>query len=179
MENQRDESCRAGQEVAYHETAMRSEKRLWIYSGFAVPEGVALVRRRPARRSACPRRVLLVGDLRAQALMAPMARLADGDDVALHVDAKAGSTARDWAKNDWLNSHLAIFRPTVVFLAIDPRDMLARRTIRARVRRAGAQEFWLVPAGVPHPPSARFIAAPQANVAGFAAWAGRAWSVIK
>jgi hypothetical protein len=111
--------------------------------------------------------------------MLPMAKLAEAADVALHVDVDLVSTTRDWAKGDKLTSHLAVFRPNVVFLALDPGDMLARRCIRARVRAARAREFWLVPPGVDSPPSARFIRAPKANAAGYAAWAARAWAVVK
>ncbi len=111
--------------------------------------------------------------------MLPMSKLAEASEASLHVDVDYRTTTRDWAKGDKLTSHLAVFRPTVVLLALDPGDMLARRCIRARVRRAKAREFWLVPPGVDSPPRARFIRAPIANAAGYAAWAARAWAVVK
>lgn len=111
--------------------------------------------------------------------MLPMSKLAEASDAALHVDVDRRATTRDWAKEDKLTSHLAVFQPTVVLLALDPGDMLARRCIRARVRAAKAREFWLVPPGVDSPPSARFIRAPEPHAAGYAAWAARAWAVVK
>lgn len=155
---------------------MRADKRLWIYSGLGVPEGVALVRRPPRRK--LERRVLLVGGLRARQLAPLVARLAQGAGASLHVDSRPGASTRDWAATDWLPTHLAVYRPTHVLLVLDPRDVLARRVIRAKVRRAGGETFWLVPPGVPHEASPRFIAAPGDDARSLAAWAAKAWGVV-
>lgn len=156
---------------------MRSAKRLWIYAGLGVPEGVALVRR--PRRSRATRRVLLVGDpYVVGALTPPLARLAQDAGAMLHIDGKEGST-RAWATEGWLPAALAAFNPTTVLLALDPRDVLARRAIRARIRRSKAEEFWLVPPGVPAQPSGRFIASEGTDARSVAAWAARAWSVTQ
>ncbi len=160
---------------------MRSEKRLWIYTGLSVPEGAGLVRRlaaraRPVGRSAAAVRILLLGDSHAQGLLPPMSRLAGDAGAALHADARLGSSLRDWATQGWLQAHLAAFRPTAVFVAMDHRDPLARRMVQARVRRIRAEIFWLLPAGVPHVSSTHFIGATGDGAASFAAWAARAWS---
>lgn len=160
---------------------MQAEKRMWICRGLGVPEGSGLCEpvRPTVKRLHAPRRVLLVGDDAAQGLMPPLMRLAVGSGVQLHFDARPGSTARQWAHTDWLKVHLSAFEPTMVFFALDPRDVLARRCIRARVRSAGARTLWLVPPGVPHAPSVRFIGADSDDAAGYAAWAARAWTVVK
>lgn len=158
---------------------MRTQKRLWIYSGLAVPAGVGLVRLPPLPRVTESRRVLLVGGRAAESLLLPMASLAEASVASLHVDIDRGATTRDWAKGGKLTSHLTVFQPDVVFLALDPSDMLARRCIRARVRAARAREFWLVPPGISTPPRTRFITAAASNAAGYAAWAARAWTMVK
>jgi len=155
---------------------MRSEKRLWIYSGLSVPEGVALVRP-PVKRIRSVRNVLLIGGWHAQGLFPPMSRLALDSGVALHVDSR-DSSARDWAKKDWLKSHLKSFRPKIVFLALDPSDDLARQAIKARVRSSGADLFWLVPYGIDYKRSFRYLHAPNDDVEGFAAWAADAWTMV-
>lgn len=156
---------------------MQTQKRLWIYSGLAVPEGIGLVRRQ-AHQAVAPRRVLLVGDSSARGLVLPMTQLAMASNSALHVDIDPGASARDWAKNDKLVAHLAVFRPNVVFLVLDPADMLARRCIRARVAAAGARAFWMVPPGVSSPPRTRFITSSEPNATGLATWAARAWTMV-
>lgn len=110
--------------------------------------------------------------------MPPMSKLAGDSGAALHVDTRPRSSLRDWAKKGWLQSHLAAFRPTAVFIATDLRDPLARRMVQARVRRVCAELFWLVPAGVPHVSSTHYIGAAGDDAASFAAWAARAWSAL-
>jgi len=157
---------------------MRTEKRLWIYSGLSVPEGVALVR--PAvKRLKSVREVLLVGDWHAQGLFPPMARLAADSRVDFHMDARVGSSLRDWAKKDWLKVHLKSFEPKIVFIAIDPSDELARQAVKSRVKRSRAEVFWLVPFGIGCKRSNRYLSAPSDDIGGFAAWAARAWSVVE
>jgi hypothetical protein len=107
-----------------------------------------------------------------------MSKLASDVGASLHVDARPGSGLRDWATKGWLQSHLAVFAPTEVFVATDVRDPLARRMVQARVRGARAELFWLVPAGVPHVPSAHYLGAAGNDAASFAAWAARAWSAL-
>ena len=162
--------------ILYH-SEMRAEKRFWIYSGLGVPEGVALVRR--PRRSLARDRVLLLGKQEVvQALTPLLARLAEdaaGDLIARHQE---GST-RSWVTEGWLSAALAECDPTLVFLAMDPTDVLARRAIRARLRRAKAEEFWLIPPGVSVQPSSRFIASEGTDARSLAAWAARAWSVTR
>ena len=157
---------------------MRVEKRLWIYAGLAVPEGVGFARRVVPHRSLARRRILLVGDRYAEGIIPPLAQLADGAGASLRIDLKSGAEARDWAKNGWLSAHLSIFCPTVVLLALDPRDMLASRRLRAKITGARAEEFWMVPPSVPWLTSPRFISIPRRSVEGHAAWAGRAWTML-
>lgn len=156
---------------------MRGDKRRWIYAGLAVPPDAALVRR--PLRSTASQRVLLTGGPYVHALLAPMTRLATDSATALLVDVRPLATTRDWAVKPWLIEHLVAFRPTIVFLVLDPRDVVARRVIKERIRRAGARDYWLVPPGVPHRGSARFISSPKVNASGVAAWAARAWSVVR
>jgi len=155
---------------------MRGEKRLWIYSGLAVPEGVGLVRRSVERaKSYC--RVLLVGSGIAHGLVPTLSRLATDSQANLHVDVRVGKGLRDWAKQSWLQSHLSIFKPSVVFLVLDPGDLLARKIVEMRIRRAGAKDVWLVPHGIKPPASSKFVLAPKPHAAGFASWASRGWAV--
>jgi hypothetical protein len=155
---------------------MRAAKRFWIYSGLGVPEGVALVRR--TDRGSASKRILLIGGTEMQGLTLPLASLMVNSNSALHIDLRDASL-RQWASNDWLNSHLAVFRPTAVFVALDPRDSLARQAVRARIRRHGARDVWLVPPGIPWHAARRYVPAPELNAEGYALWAGRALSVVK
>ena len=158
---------------------MRTAKKLWLYSGLAVPQGVAYVRREPVKRTFSPTRLLLLGGHEAQGVAVPLSRMTGFSGAAMHVDIDARASTRDWAKSDKLKSHLAVFRPTWVIFALDPSDMLARRCIRAKLRKAGARDVWMTPPGVDFPESARCIPAPEANVAGFAAWAARVWAMVR
>lgn len=155
---------------------MRAEKRFWIYAGLGVPEGVALVRR-PDRGSAADR-IMLVGSAELQPIVAPLSSLVQDRGSALHVDLREASLRR-WAEADWLDSHLSVFRPTAVMLGLDPRDSLARQAVRARVRRAGAKDLWLVPPGVAWRATRRYLPAPELNAKGYALWAARALAMIK
>lgn len=155
---------------------MQAAKRFWIYSGLGVPEGVALVRR--PQRSAAERRVLLVGGPEMQGIVPPLSSLVAGHDGAMHVDFRA-ATLRQWAQGDWLASHLSVFRPTSVFVGLDPRDSLARQVVRGRIRRAGARDVWLVPPRIPWVATRRYLPAPESSVEGFALWAAQAFAVIK
>jgi hypothetical protein len=155
---------------------MRAAKRFWIYSGLGIPEGVALVGR-PARSTA-ERRVLLIGAPAVQGIVPPLSLLVAGHGGAMHVDVRR-ATLRQWAENDWLTSHISVFRPTSVFVGIDPRDSLARQLISGRIRRGGAQDVWLVPPQVPWVATRRHLPAPESSVEGYALWAARAFAVIK
>ena len=155
---------------------MRPAKRYWIYSGLGVPEGAGLVRR-PNRRSAADR-IILLGHTSLQGLVAPLSSLLADRGSILHVDLR-DATLRDWAKHDWLTGHLAAFRPTAVFLALDPRDSMAKQSVRNRVRKAGAVDVWLVPPGISWAATRRYVPAPDLNARGYAAWASRALAVVK
>lgn len=155
---------------------MQAAKRFWIYSGLGVPEGVALVRR-PERLSA-ERRVLLVAAPQVQGIVPPLSSLVAGHGGAMHADVRP-ATLRQWAENDWLTSHLSVFRPTSVFVGLDPRDPLARQVVSGRIRRAGARDIWLVPPRVPWVATRRYLPAPEPNVEGYARWAAQAFAVIK
>lgn len=158
---------------------MRTAKKLWLYSGLAVPQGVAYVQRPPVRRAYSPIRLLLIGGHDAEGVAVPLSRMTECAGASLHVDIDRSATARDWARNGKLKSHLAVFMPTWVIFALDPSDMLARRCIRAKLRKAGAQDVWMTPPDVFYPESARCIPAPKPNVAGFAAWAARVWAMVR
>ena len=105
---------------------MRAEKRFWIYSGLGVPEGAGLVRR-PDRGSASER-ILLIGDSEVQGLTLPLASLVSDAESALHVDLR-DATLRHWAANDWLRSHLAVFRPTAVFVNTSRGPLVDQRAL--------------------------------------------------
>lgn len=158
---------------------MRAAKKLWLYSGLAVPQGVAFVRRPTVPRNSAVCRVLLLGGRIVQGLAPSMSRLAECSGASLHVDIDHKATARDWACGAKLKSHLAVFCPTSVIFALDPRDMFARRYIRERLKRSGAVDFWMIPPGIDFPASARCIPAPEDNVAGLAAWSAKVWAMVK
>jgi hypothetical protein len=155
---------------------MRAAKRLWIYSGLGVPDGVALVRR--PERSAAERRVLLIGAPTVQGVALPLSSLVAGHGGSVHVDIR-DATLRQWARSDWLKSHLTVHRPTSVVVGLDPRDSLARQLVSGRIRRAGARDVWLVPPRIQWVTTRRFLPAPQPSVEGYALWAARAFAVIK
>jgi hypothetical protein len=159
---------------------MRRKKRVWIYAGLGVPKGAALVRRvaaLPVRADS--RRALLMGQLEVQGLVAPMARLAADSGATLRVDTRAG-TAAEWSQSKRLEHHLSIFDPTVVFLVADPRDEVSVFRIRRKMQEhPAAALFWLIPPQVRAAPHPRFIPARNLTAAGYAAWAGQAWRMVK
>lgn len=158
---------------------MRAEKKLWLYRGLTVPEGVAFVRRGLSPRSAANCRVLLLGGIVAQALAPLMNELSVCSSASLHVDVEPTWSAREWVKSDRFRSHLAVFRPTTCVFVLDPSDMLARRCVRARLGRIGTADLWMVPYGIECPPSTRFIPADEANVGAYAVWAARTWAMVE
>lgn len=155
---------------------MRAAKRFWIYHGLGVPEGVALVRK--PERARAKQRVLLVGSAQIQGIVPPISSLVVGHEGQMHTDLRS-ATLRDWARHDWLATHLAVFRPTSVLVGLDPRDVLARRVVRGRILRSGAMDVWLVPPTVPWFQTSRYLPAPEQNAEGFALWAARAFAVVK
>ena len=155
---------------------MRAAKRLWIYSGLGVPEGIALVRRPLRRRTT--KRILLVGNPKMRGIVPPLSSLVTDHNGVMSTDLR-DATLRQWAENDWLDSHLRVFRPSSVLIGLDPRDRLARWVLSRRIRRYGARDIWLVPPKVPWAATSRFLPAPVLNVKGFALWAAKAFDVIK
>lgn len=156
---------------------MKTEKRSWIYTGLGVPDGVALVA--PPRKNLPQARVLLVGNEDALGLVAPMEQLAADDKQLFHTELSIGSSLKEWThqtESKKLGLALTVFRPTVVLVVLDPRDTLLRQLLSSRVRRAQANDLWLVPPGISWRPTKRFIPATDTSVHGYAAWAGRAWA---
>ena len=153
---------------------MQQDKRLWIYGGLGVPEGVALVKRPlGARRRA---RVLFAGNESGRPLVPVLKRLAADSGASLSVDLRANTSARQWLAEPWLAEQLARLRPTTVFFALDPRDVLARRSIHERVRRAGGADFWLAAPGILQRSTPRFISGRASDARSLAAWAASAWN---
>jgi hypothetical protein len=155
---------------------MRQDKRLWIYGGLGIPEGVALVKRPVAPR---PMRVLFVGNESGRPLVPILRQLAEDSRAPFTVDLRRRSSVRQWLAEPWLFEHLAHLRPTTVFFALDPRDVLGRRAIHERVRRAGGADFWLAAPGILSRSTPRFIAAPASDARSLAAWAARAWNAAR
>lgn len=153
---------------------MHGDKRLWIYAGLAVPEGIGLVKL-PVMAAPRARRVLLVGDDRGRPLVPVLRRLAADSGARLQSDLRRGSTPRQWLSSGRLVAQLARFRPGAVLVALDPRDVVARRSLHEQVRRAGALDVWLVPPGLLRRSQGRFVAAQAADARSLAAWAARAW----
>lgn len=162
---------------------MRREKRVWIYAGLGVPPGAALVRTHESLPGlADGRRVLVVGCEAAHGLVPPMARLAADSGFSLKVDHRR-STTRDWAQRPWLDHHLASYQPTVVFVVADPADEMSAHLIRRKVSFHRKPIFWMTPPGAaksPDPTASQVvIPARDLTASGYAAWAGRAWSMVK
>jgi hypothetical protein len=156
---------------------MRREKRVWIYAGLGVPRGTALVRKPDGGRGFDGRRVLLVGRDEAYGLSAPLARLAADSGVSFRVDFRRGTSAMDWAENQWLDHHLRNFRPTSVFFVADLSDSVAAKKVAAKVRLAGAPLLWLTPGFHGRRPWS--VPARDLTVSGYAAWAGQAWAMLQ
>lgn len=166
---------------------MQAAKRLWIYAGLAVPEGVALVRRgRPRPAALRPRLVLLVGDETARRLAAPLDDLAAGSATHIVVCARDGSSATEWAADGSFAAQLERIMPGAVLYALDGTDVRAVAALMARPRRLGAEGWWLPPPGrtvigvrsVP-PPLWALRAGRAASVGTYAAWAGSIWRALE
>ncbi len=160
---------------------MRSNKRQWIYEGLSLPPGVAVAR--PRRPGAAAQRVLLAGGILAEGLGAPLRALARDGHIPLMVDARPDTAPRDWCR--WLPKRLSEGQPNVVLLALEP-DGAAPQLERVVVR-AGARPVWLPRRGRPDrhqlPAEALHIRLQgdrmTPTAAGFAAWAGHCWRMIR
>lgn len=157
---------------------MRGRKRAWIYAGLGVPEGRALVRP-VAPHAYDPARVLLAGTDEGRGLVAPLSRLAAENHTALKVDCRIGATSGDWAVNDWLDQHLAVFRPTTV-LFVGDRRFAGAITEKVNAGEGDARLLWLAPSGsrAVERVEVAVVVARSGTASGYAAWAGQAWAAM-
>lgn len=165
---------------------MLAAKREWIYSGLAVPPGLALVRpvgpRAPVAEGSS---VLLCGSSVTTALAVPLGALARGDGVDLHVLAEDGTDAADWSKRPGFPGYLRRLKPAAVLYVLSPEDRRAVKALTLAARSAGAEVRWLAPPGarlsgegiVPAPIDIDDPAG-QMSVGMYAAWAGAAWKSL-
>jgi hypothetical protein len=163
---------------------MRAAKRQWIYTGLAVPRGVAVVRRTPPRAQRGPHgSIVLVGDESAHALATPLNDLAGDAHTTFVARYAPQSTASNWASDAVLDSQLQNLRPAHVLYAMDGQDARAVIALVAKARLAGAKALWLSLPGRPAAPFVDTMRPPlwvvrpglPMTVGTYAAWAGAIW----
>lgn len=163
---------------------MRAAKRQWIYTGLAVPRGVALVRRTPARPEQARRgTIVLVGDETAHALATPLSDLAKDAGTPFVARYAPRSTALDWSTDAVLESQLQRLRPSHVLYAMDGQDARAVVLLATKAQRVGARPQWLATPGRPVAPFVDTMRPPfgvvqpgrPMTVGIYAAWAGAIW----
>jgi hypothetical protein len=152
-----------------------------VYQGLAVPVGVVVVRKL-SERSARPGqpgqpglravlRLLVAGSELGSPLVPAMKRLAMTTGTELVVDLRHGTKVFDWSRNGWLATEMNAFRPTVVLLAMDPKqDPQASRELVSYCKKFGSKVFWLVKnneTGKSFP-----------SLNDLSSWASKIWSVI-
>ena len=126
---------------------MQNDKRAWLYQGLAIPAGTVVVRKlsEPGKTRLRPApRLLMAGSELGSPLVPAMKQLAQTTSTELVVDLRHGTNVFDWARNGWLATEVNSFHPTVVLLAMDPKqDSQAAKELVAYCKKFGSKVFWL------------------------------------
>jgi hypothetical protein len=156
---------------------MRDDRRLWIYSGLAVPDGVATAR--PSVYRTEPRQgALLIGreGQTVRALLQAMSRLPLHRVGGMVVDLRPDTDLQSWAQSSWMDDYLDQSPADVVLAALTPVEPVARQSLEQRAADHGARMLWLSDPGVFAPGC---LSAPvRATASEIASWAGQVFDVI-
>jgi hypothetical protein len=156
---------------------MQDDRRLWIYAGLAIPEGVAAARA-SVYRTEPSRGAALIGDDRRDimALLQALSRLPLHRSGGLSIDLRPGTDLSTWLSNGWIEEHPLIPLCDVVLVALSPDDQELAYQAQEQILAQGAKAIWLPPAGIFAPDS---IAAPMRGTAAeIASWAGRVFELL-
>lgn len=152
----------------------KNDTRDWLYSGLAIPAGVVVVRKLSERGSLGLRpalRLLIAGSELGSPLVPAFKRLALTTGTELVVDLKHGTSVFDWSRNGWLATEMKNFHPTIVLLAMDPKqDSQAAKELVAYCKKLGSKVFWLAKNNESGKTS------PSLN--DLSTWAAKIWGVI-
>lgn len=123
---------------------MNEDKRAWLYQGLAVPAGVVVVRKLSQSGLRPALRLLIAGNQLGSPLMPAMKKLAVTTNTQLVADLRHDTSVFDWARNGWLATSMNSFSPTVVLLAMDPKqDIQASQELVGYCKKFGSRVFWL------------------------------------
>lgn len=137
--------------------AVKTDKRQWVYGGLGMPRGAAVVRGPAARRRQLGRVLVLIGGVTAQALGAPLARLATASGRELHVFAGAVTAP--------LLARITAIRPALVLL-------VSARPYELSPQLKALPHAWLSAVSFPRH-SGRV-----GTALWYAAWAGHIWKQL-
>lgn len=158
---------------------MRPNKRIWLFGGLTVPDGVALVRPRPPEDSRTPR-VLLCGGDQVAPLATVLERLVTDCGGVFASELRADSTSDDWLRHGWLEKRCQDFAPTAVLLALEPAASVADQVLKKLADQA-FKGLGFAHAGAP---GARLMWLPSPAGSGlsartYASWAARALAMVR
>ena len=124
---------------------MRTEKRLWIYSGLALPPGVGVVSKKITEVPKKPKKLLLVGNEHARGLVIYFSQLAMLDNVGFRAEIKLGSTPESWLKDKAFAKILDMNAPSSVVLAFGVEDCEATRELGKESKAKNISSALVVP----------------------------------
>jgi len=123
---------------------MRTEKRLWIYSGLALQPGVGVVTKKITSVSSKPKKLLLVGNEHARALVVFFSQLAMLDNVGFRAEIKPGSSPESWLGKVF-ETILDSSSPTTVVMALGVEDNDKTKELGKIAKDRGVQTILVVP----------------------------------
>lgn len=124
---------------------MRTEKRLWIYSGLAIPPGVGVVTKKITDGPKKYKKVLLVGNEHARKLVVFFSQLAMLDNIGFRAEIKFESSPESWLKDKYLQIVLDANKPTVVIMSFGVEDNDRIRELVKILKEKGTEAILVIP----------------------------------
>lgn len=150
---------------------MRSEKRLWIYSGCAIPKRVGLVKRFTSNQKRNVSSILLVGTESVSGLVPVLLTLARDAKVEFTVNLDGSvDDLCGWVSSGKLENNVIFHKPDVVVLALKTTQIDCATKAASVIRNHGAHPIWLF--------SDKNCSISNLSPMVYAGWASRIWSCI-
>jgi hypothetical protein len=124
---------------------MRAEKRLWVYSGLAIPPGIGVVSKKITSVQEKPKKLLLVGNEHARGLVMYFSQLAMLDNVGFRAEIKLGSSPESWLKTNGMTPVIDSSVPTVVVMAFGVNDDDKTKELGKVAKDRGMSSILIVP----------------------------------
>ena len=124
---------------------MRTEKRLWIYSGLAIPPGVGVVTKKITSSPKKQKKVLLVGNEHARKLIVFFSQLALLDNIGFRAEIKFESKPESWIKDKLFYKILDSNLPTTVIMSFGLDDNDSTRELGKISKEKGIDAVLVIP----------------------------------